>query len=207
MNDERNYKETTMSRARVTLPMRLTGIARAREVQAAPTPPVSQAAQAVAAAPTAPPPATDVQGINQLANEFSKLTHALHGYDREAAGAIARAAVQIGIAVAERLLYEALAADRQRLDRAVLGALERMQPTRQVVVHGHAADLALLRRQMDEHADLESFRHLMTLQVDETCNRGQWKLDSDDWFMEWDTQRGLTELRELLIEETYSDDQ
>src|SRR5262249_44220530 len=123
MNDGFQRKDVVMSRARITLPTRLTGIARVREAPPAATPTAVQPAPTPPPAPPTPPRATDDQVMNQLANELSKLSHVFQARDCEAAGAIARAAVHLGVTVADRLLGEAVAVDRQRLDRTVRAAL------------------------------------------------------------------------------------
>src|SRR5207244_1582411 len=101
-----------MSRARVTLPMRLTGVVRARDVQAL----LAPAPQALAAAPPASVGDAAAQTLKDLTEELSKRMPALQARGRETLAEIARAGIELAIVLAERLVGEALAANRQRLD-------------------------------------------------------------------------------------------
>jgi flagellar biosynthesis/type III secretory pathway protein FliH len=203
-----------MHRHKVTLPGRLSGITRVSNAATPPPPP--QAPPPMAAPPAAPAlaavesaPASqepDAHALPKVLAQLAGLVQEIQAQDRRTLGEVAQMSVDLGAAIAERLLGAAIAANRQRLDRMVLAALERMQASRSVVVRGHPDDLALLERQIGEHADLERYRDVLTFRRDEHFPRGQWKLEADDWFIEWDTQRSLAELRAALLEETFLDD-
>src|SRR5262245_22636690 len=180
-----------MNHLKVSLPAPLTGVERGRnEVESPPRLPVRERGEPP---PTVPGGAASEQALQGLAGDIAKLALAMQTRDRLAQSEAARVGVELGTAVAERLVGEALAANRQGLGRALLTALERMQPARQVVVRGHADDMKVLEKQLAEHAGLERYRQLLVLQPDDDCERGQWKLEADDWFMEWDAARSLAE--------------
>ena len=109
---------------------------------------------------------------------------------------VAQTTVELGVALAERLVNAEIACDCQRLDRIVRDALERMQPGRAIVVRGHADDLALLQGQLAEHGEIGG---ALTFRAEKACERGQVKIEADEWFIEFDTQRSLTELRDRLL--------
>lgn len=195
-----------MHRHNVILKARLAGVAR---VPAAATehgvatpsdPSPGPAASALAA------PAHDMSAFRSLLQELTELAQKLKERQSLAFGEVAQMSVELAAAIAERLVGEAIAADRQRLDRIVLGALERMPSARTIVVRGHAADLALLERLMDEHLDLGACREILTLRPDENRARGQLSVEADDWFVEWDTPRSLAEMRAALLDETFTDE-
>jgi flagellar biosynthesis/type III secretory pathway protein FliH len=156
-------------------------------------------------APLAPDPA-DVLALRNMLADLGRVVEKLRTRERAAIDDVAQAAVELGIAVAERLVNGEIAADRQRLDRIVRDALERMTPARTLTVRGHADDLALLERQLTEQGELAASRSELTFRTEKACGRGQLKIEADEWFIEWDTQRSLTELRDRLLEETFANE-
>jgi flagellar biosynthesis/type III secretory pathway protein FliH len=198
-----------MHRHKLTLTTRLAGISRA---------PGSEPHAACALATATPPgssalavpahqPLLDAQALRHLAAELTNVVQEMRARDRQALDEIARLSVEVGTALAERLLNTEIAANRQRLDRIVAMALERMPTSRSIAVHGHPDDLALLERQWAEHLDPTRYRDVLVLRPDEACQRGQIKLETDELFIAWNTQRCLAELRAALLEQTYMDDE
>ena len=163
------------------------------------------AAEPIAPAPPVPDPAEVVALRNMLA-DLGRVTEKLRTHDRAKVADMAQTTVELGVAVAERLVFAAIAADRQRLDRVVRDALERMQPASTITVRGHADDLALLQRQLTDYAELKAAQDTLTLRPEKGCERGQVKIEAGECFAEWDTQRSLTELRERLLEETFANE-
>jgi flagellar biosynthesis/type III secretory pathway protein FliH len=198
-----------MHRHNVILKSRLAGVARMPaqtpgmgvNVSSIETPiPVPPAPVATA------PPALDPGVLRNVLADLADLAQKIKTHEQRTLGDVAQMTVELAAALAERLVGAAIVADRQRLDRIVVSALEKMPSARAVVVRGHPADLELLERLLAEQADLAPQRELLTLRQDEGCGRGQMKLEADDWFIEWDTQRSLAELRAALIDETFTDE-
>ena len=46
----------------------------------------------------------------------------------------------------------------------------------------------------------------LSFRPDKACERGQLKIEADEWFVDFDTQRSLTELRDRLLEETFANE-
>ncbi len=205
-----------MHRHNVILKARLAGVARVSsppvsvEVSDAKDLSLDRLAPAAPVAPTsltpALPPALDAAALSSLVAELADLAHKAKMRESRALGDLAQASVELAAAIAERLIGTAIAADRQRLDRIVLDALERMQPARAVGVRGHPSDLALLERLLSEHTDLGRYREILTFREDEACVRGQLRVEADDWFIDWDTPRSLAEIRAALLDETFTDE-
>ena len=172
----------------------------ANDLLSFPKPPV---AEPIAPPPPLPDPA-ELLALRKMLAELGRVTEKLRAHQRAKIDDMAQTAVELGVALAERLVNTAISADRQRLDRIVRDALERMQPAKTITVRGHADDLALLQRQLAEHAELTAFQSALTFRADKACARGQLKIEADEWFVEWDTQRSLTELRDRLLEETFA---
>jgi flagellar biosynthesis/type III secretory pathway protein FliH len=198
-----------MHRHNVILKSRLVGVARAPAL----TPAVSVAAPATdtpVSHPSAPlaasPPAVDASVVGSILADLADLAQKIKTQEQRTLGEVAQMTVELAAALAQRLVGAAIAADRQRLDSIVVSALEKMPSAHAVVVRGHPADLALLERLLAEQADLAPHREILTLRPDESCVRGQLKLEADDWFIEWDTQRSLAEMRAALLDETFTDE-
>ena len=189
-----------MHHHKVILQARLAGVSRnvASVLLAKAEPPPMQ--------PSPSQPPIETASLRTVLTELTRLTDDIKSQERHALGEVAQMSVELAAIIAERLVGTAIAANRQRLDRIVLSALERMQSARSVAVRGHTDDLALLERLMAEHADLQSYSDILTFRHDEGCERGQLKLEAEDWFIEWDTPRCLAEMRAALLEETFMDE-
>src|SRR5436305_2075756 len=85
-----------------------------------------------------------------LLTSLTGLVDEIQKQKRQAPGELAQLSVELAAAIAERLVGAAIGANRQRLDRIVVSALERMQVKHSVVVRGHAEDIALLERLLGE---------------------------------------------------------
>lgn len=163
-------------------------------------------------APQTPPPAAmqsdpaEAQVLRRLLTELGSVVEKLRGRESAAIDSTAQATVELAVALAERLVSAEVAADRQRLDRVVRDALERMQPARSITVRGHVDDLALLQRQIAEKGELPTPQTALTFRAEKACERGQLKIEADEWFVEFDTQRSLMELRDRLLEETFANE-
>src|SRR5207237_6948160 len=114
--------------------------------------------------------------------ECARLAQDIQTRDSRVLGDIARMSVELAVAIAEPLVGAAITADQQRLDRIVLGVLDRMPPARAILVRGHSDDLALLEKQIPGHADMERFRGMLTFRSEPACSRGQWKVEAEEWF-------------------------
>ena len=160
----------------------------------------------VAAPPAKAIAAPETPALRSLLAECQRLADDVKRRRQPAFTEVAQMSVELGVALAERLIGAEIAADRQRLGRIIETTLERMSAARFVVVRGHPADLALLQQQMDAQTDLHRYRDLLTFRPEATLKRGQFKLEADEWFTEWDTNRALADLRAALMEETFTDE-
>jgi hypothetical protein len=203
----------TMHRRTVKLGGRLSGVAIAPSGRLESAPPVAALSDVLAfpAPPAAAlsepvPDPVEVLALRNVLAELSRVVEKLGTQEHATIEKVAQTTVELGVALAERLVNAEIAADRQRLDRVVRDALERMQPARTLTVRGHADDLALLQRQLAEHAELAGFPGEFTFRPEKVGARGQLKIEADEWFIEFDTQRSLAELRDRLLEETFTNE-
>lgn len=191
---------------------RRAGVVRASAIEMAPVPTPVVAAPDVPADRTALEAAARAAAQAKEAEALRGLLGALGGVVKDLKARrpptideIARLSVEVGVALAERLLCAEIVADRQRLDRIVQHALERLPGSNSVAVRAHPDDIVLLERQLLDNADLKGVRETLTLKNDGSLPRGHLKLEADDWFAEWNTATALTELRGILLEETSTD--
>ena len=147
----------------------------------------------------------DARAFHVLVGSLSEVVVEARGQRQGLSADLAQMSVELAVAIAERLLGAAIVLDRQRLDQIVATSLERIQPAGPIAVKAHPDDLVLLQRQLEENASLERWRESLTFQADDACERGRLKLEADDLFVEWDTQRSLVELRGLLLDEIFTD--
>jgi flagellar biosynthesis/type III secretory pathway protein FliH len=91
------------------------------------------------------------------------------------------------------------------LDQIVLSSLERIQPARAILVKVNPLDLQLLQQQLAGNEAPDRFAERLSFQRDDACPRGRLKLETDELFLEWDTQRSLAEVRHALLEEIYTE--
>jgi flagellar biosynthesis/type III secretory pathway protein FliH len=190
-----------MHQQKVQLKTRLSGLTQVPRLAAGDKPSLPAVPQ--------PPPAPPKEELAQLRNllaELARLAQEIQTRERQTQTEVAPVSVELGVAIAERLLAGEIAANRQRLDRIVANTLERMPAARFVVVHAHREDVALLQKLVAQHSDLERHRDLLTFRAEDNLKRGQLKLEADEWFAEWDTQRSLAELRAALLEQTFGDE-
>lgn len=155
--------------------------------------------------PTAPPPPVvasnpaEIAAVRSMLAELGPILAKLRSREQATTEQIAQAAVELGVALAERLLATHIAQNRQRLDRIVRDAIDRMPRTDTVTIRGHADDLALLEKLLAE-GDAEP---AISFRAEPGCERGKVKIDANDWFVDFDTQRSLSDLRDRLLEEVF----
>jgi flagellar biosynthesis/type III secretory pathway protein FliH len=145
------------------------------------------------------PDPADVEALRALIKAMHTHVEEWRSQRRQTAAEISRIAVEIGVAIAERLLCNEIKTDRQRLDRIVRLSLGRLPAARAVIVRAHPNDVALL--QSNEAFDA-SVSDTLTLRADTGCARGHLILECGEFFVEWDTMKSLAELRKTLLEES-----
>lgn len=145
-----------------------------------------------------------------VADLLRSLTGALDGLAKRSQATradIAELSVELGIAVAERLLASRIASDRQRLDRIVLAMLERVQSKQSIAIEANPADIAILKVQIQDSPEFASILDSCTFTANGALERGRLKLETNEMFVEWDTRRCLAEMRTLLLDEAFMDAQ
>lgn len=155
-----------------------------------------------------------VHMLHDVLTALKRQIDELRSRRRQSLTDIAALSIELGVALTERMLHAEISANRQRLDRIVLQALDRLPVGSKATVRGHPDDLALLKQQLASPDDAAKTDALapkvdlgndVTLQPDPTLGRGNIKLEADDFFVSWDTATCLKEFRAALLEETFKD--
>ena len=58
-----------------------------------------------------------------------------------------------------------------------------------------------------ENADWQRYQQVLTFRQEKPLPRGQLEVEADEWFIEWDTQRSLAELREVAAAKKHAADE
>ena len=152
------------------------------------------------------PETKEAQAWSALLVALSRQVEELRGRRRQTIDEVAGLSVELGVTLAERLLGANIAANRQRLDRIVRQALDRLPPGPAVSVRGHPDDITLLKQQLAEEEDLQSGNEPLNFRHDSALARGHLRLEAGDYFVAWDTASCLAELRTALLAETLTDE-
>ena len=150
-----------------------------------------------------PPPidyvAEDRERIARLLTELERRAAAADVERRVPVEELARIAIELGVALAAKLVHAKIAADEFGIESLVRGAVDRL-PTRQPVeVSLHPDDLALLGKHVGDPAEWIAGRSIR-LVSDDRLHRGDCKAAVGDVGVWSELQRQLWELRDLLLE-------
>ncbi len=163
-------------------------------------------------APLSPPPpaqapiAEQQLRIDALAEALRGVVEAVESQRQMHRAELLEASIELGLAIAEKLVGAAVALDRHRLDLLVLEMLERAQPNKPIVIRANAVDLELLERQLANSTTLEYRQAAMTFRPDDSCARGQLRVETGELFLELDLPRALAEIHATLLEQLFTDE-
>lgn len=194
-------------RKAIVLPARLVGVVRAGGVPV--LPPIVEA-PAAAAAPSAPPePPSPAPVADPIAEEreqvrrlLARLTHRIEHLStaQPPIAELQQAAIELGVAIAARLVFHQIAAGAFGIEQLVRGALEQLHSKHAAVVHLHPQDLALLRERLGDLAALHAEQPVQW-RPDAGLTRGDCKVQAGDLGVWSSMQQRLQQARALLLEQ------
>jgi flagellar assembly protein FliH len=111
-----------------------------------------------------------------------------------------RAAVELALAVASRLLYTRIETGDYPIEVMVQQVVERLSAREEVTVALHPADLALLEARLEEEPDLLGEDGRIRLVADTTIPRGDCRAEVGDVSVLSQLDQQLEELRHHLLE-------
>jgi flagellar biosynthesis/type III secretory pathway protein FliH len=142
----------------------------------------------------------DRESFRKLLAHLAEQVRQQHTQERPPLDALRILAVELGVAIAARLVHEAIAADAYGIESLVRGAIERLHGKHAATVHLHPDDLALLERRLGGdhvalHADMP-----VQFRADANLGRGSCKVQAGDVSVWASLQKQLWEIRERLLE-------
>ncbi len=183
-------------RKAIVLPARLVGVVAQGTEAPAPPPVVAPRPE-----PVVSPDERDRAAVREL---LAKLTEAVRqlaaARQRLPLDELRQAAVELGMAVAARLIHARIAAGDFGIEQLVRDALDQLPGREPAVVRLHPEDVALLERRLN--GDLAVFHadRALRLQPDPTLGRGDCRVQAGDLSV-WSSLRAqLAEARALLLE-------
>jgi flagellar assembly protein FliH len=187
-------------RKAIVLPARLVGVVRAGE---APAPPLA-ALQPAPPAPSPPPVVIDraAQEREQMRQLLARLAARIEQLSaaQPSIAELQQAAIELGVAIASRLVFHQIAAGAFGIEELVRGALEQLHTKHGAVVHLHPDDLALLRERLGDLAALHAEQPVQW-RADASLTRGDCKVQSGDLGVWSNMQQRLQQARAVLLEQ------
>ncbi|MBI1832652.1 MAG: hypothetical protein HYR84_14525 [Planctomycetes bacterium] len=183
-----------MHRRILRLQKKLVGVTRAPKSHAtySPAPNASHAVHA-----------SDAKALGDMLTVLASVVNELRTLRQAMIGNLAEMSVELGVAIAERLVGDAIAMNRQRLDQVVLDAMQRMHPNTAITIEAHPADIALLQSQVEASPALDTIRASLTFRPNPGRERGRVVVETGELFVEWDVRRCVSEMRAVLLDEVY----
>jgi flagellar biosynthesis/type III secretory pathway protein FliH len=142
----------------------------------------------------------DRKAFRTLMAHLAERVQQQHAQERPPLDELRILAVELGIAIAARLVHETIAADAYGIESLVRGAVERLHGKQAATVHLHPDDLALLERRLGGdhvalHADMP-----VQFRADANLGRGSCKAQAGDVSVWASLQKQLWEIRDRLLE-------
>ncbi len=109
------------------------------------------------------------------------------------------AAIEIGVLVASRIVYEKIEANDYPFEALVNKALEKLDPNVPVTIRLHPEDQSILNERIDGE-DINEVIKTVTFESDVTISRGSCRADTADFGLVSTIEQRTEEIRELLLQ-------
>jgi|SRR5947209_8095768 len=185
-------------RKAIVLPARLVGVVRAGEVPVLPPRAESPPASPVVVDHAAQEGEQMRKLLSRLAARIEQLSAAQPSVEE-----LQHAAIELGTAIASRLVFHQIAAGAFGIEQLVRGALEQLHTKHAAVVHLHPDDLALLQERLGDLATLHAEQPVQW-RADASQARGDCKVQAGELGVWSNMQQRLQQMRSLLLEQVES---
>jgi flagellar biosynthesis/type III secretory pathway protein FliH len=185
-------------RKAIVLPARLVGVVRTDEASIA-TPPIDMPPAVASTPPDVDHVAQEREQARQLLARLAARVEQLNAA-RPPIEELRQAAVELGIAIASRLVYHQIAVGAFGIEQLVRGALEQLQTKHAAVVHLHPDDLALLHKRLGDLAALHA-EQPVHWRADARLARGDCKVQAGDLGVWSSMHQRLQQVRAQLLEQ------
>ncbi len=149
------------------------------------------------------PPALDSQQGAQLSQTLASIGERLEHLERtrqQCQGEMQQAVVELSISIASRLVHQSLEAGAFGVEELVQQMLARFDPQDPVKIHLHPDDLRMLRELMERNGPPWKGRASPEMIADESMERGNCRIDSDEAGLLSRIDLQLSEIRQHLLE-------
>lgn len=184
----------------IPLPAHLSAVA----LGAAPTPPAPEPPPALPPpAPQQPDPIeVDRARVQVLLARLADTVEQLALRQQTPLDEIRQVAVELGMAVAARLIHTRIQADEHGIEAIVRATLDRLPPQQPAMLRLHPDDLALLQQRLGKECAEALGERRVELVADASLQRGDCKAQSGELAVWSELRRSLDDLRELLLADT-----
>jgi flagellar assembly protein FliH len=188
-----------MTHARpIVFPSRLASVTRTGPVDPPPAP---------VAIPEAPPPPValgpdpqEVEAVRRVIAQLGEASRRLAAQRLEAVEELQRLALELGMAVAARLVHTHIAAGAFGVEDLVRSALAHLPTASAVTVALHPDDLALLQARLGADVATLAVDTELRILPDASLGRGDCRAQAGELTVCADLRRQLSEIRDLLLE-------
>jgi flagellar biosynthesis/type III secretory pathway protein FliH len=142
----------------------------------------------------------DRHQFQEILAHLADRLRAQHAQDRPPLDALRILAVELGVAIAGRLIHEKIAADAYGIEDIVHGALDRLHVKHGATVLLHPDDLALLERRLGGDLGTLCTDQRVQFRADAVLARGACKVQAGDVSVWSSLQAQLREVRDMLLE-------
>jgi flagellar assembly protein FliH len=161
-----------------------------------------------ASAAPAPPPGPDPQqlekeareALQRVMNRLVEVAEELQDQQRQRLEEMQRAAVELAVAVASRLVHERLDKGEFAVEALVRQAVDRLGVNQPVTVYLHPSDLALLEKRLATGSHPALNLTALRLTADASLGRGDCRAEAGDLSVLAKMQEGLADIRRHLLD-------
>jgi flagellar biosynthesis/type III secretory pathway protein FliH len=184
---------------RVLLPRRLRGIVLG-DPSVMPAGPVAPEVQRASAPPPEDPRAEqERQAVKLVLERLTDAASALQRQQREGLDELRRAAVELAVAVASRLVKDCVEAGNFAVEARVRQVLERLDVSQPVTIFLHPEDLVLLEKRLGENRGLLAEGLDLRLAADASLHRGDCRAEAPSCTVLARMEAQLADIRRHLL--------
>jgi flagellar assembly protein FliH len=145
-------------------------------------------------------PAPDWEIVKQLLTRLTESADHLQGQQRHTLDELRRLAVELGMAIARRLVHEKIAADEFGIETLVRSAIERLQTDQPVVIRLNPKDIELLEHKLSGEWNTLHASASVRVVPDAGLARGDCRAQTGDVGVWSNLEQQLRQIHEILLE-------
>jgi flagellar biosynthesis/type III secretory pathway protein FliH len=140
--------------------------------------------------------------IAKIVADMTQITNALREKQKKDVGDLKQAALEVGLAVAERLIHEALDRGAFGVEKLVEEAVAKLGSPQEFNLYLHPEDIALLEKRLGGDRRLFAEGGGVRIVADASVSRGSCRAEAGDVLVASDLKTHLAEVRRHLLGES-----